>query len=79
MQLFDPSTAKYYYHNSETGKYQWDKPAGFTDGHKDNMVMNVMKIQCMWRCVFRDSSESETVHSLLLESRRQITPSQEEG
>ena len=49
MQLFDSSSRKYYYYNTETGKYQWDKPEGFMDGHKDNMVMNVMKIQCMWR------------------------------
>jgi len=48
-EQFDPTTAQKYYYNSETGESQWEKPADFLTGVKDERSARVVKIQSVYR------------------------------
>eukprot|EP00948_MAST-09A_sp_MAST-9A-sp1_P003634 g3634.t1 len=49
MELFDSSSNAYYYYNTDTGDYQWEKPAGFKPGIQDLTISAVLKIQSLFR------------------------------
>ncbi|KAG6610715.1 uncharacterized protein IUM83_06509 [Phytophthora cinnamomi] len=48
-EQFDPTTAQKYYYNSETGESQWEKPADFLTGVKDERSARAVKIQSVYR------------------------------
>ncbi|KAE9349560.1 hypothetical protein PF008_g6845 [Phytophthora fragariae] len=48
-EQFDPATAQKYFYNSETGESQWEKPADFLTGVKDERSVRAVKIQSVYR------------------------------
>jgi hypothetical protein len=49
VECFDPTSHKYYYHDTMTGETTWDKPANYVMAADDELMMAAIKIQCCWR------------------------------
>ncbi|KAG7379804.1 hypothetical protein PHYPSEUDO_008100 [Phytophthora pseudosyringae] len=48
-EQFDPAAAQKYYYNSDTGESQWEKPADFLTGIRDERSARAVKIQSVYR------------------------------
>lgn len=49
VECYDPNSDAFYYTNKETSEVTWDKPEEYVMAADDEMMMAVVKIQCMFR------------------------------